>query len=354
MKRLKARHVGIVAALLWISLGATTAFGQLLVSDAASNEVLEFSLGGSYEKQLIGPANPSSNSNNNLNFPSAMAFGDGTDLFVASQNAGEVLRYNGQTGQYLGVFASGLNAPGGLLFDSANNTLYVSEFGQYNGSTIDRFNATTGASLGSIGSGSALMGGAGMAIGPDGLLYVSSFSNGSVLRFNPTTGAPAGIVPGDPSATFASGPLTFGGTNSLVFDKTGKLDAVGLFTFDVYQFGSNGAQLGDLIPYGGGLVYPCSMLIAPNGDLFVSSLGNNNSSDPSAPLEPGYISEYNINTGAAIDLSFITTSSIDGRSALLPTAMLLTPTPEPSTFAMALIGALPCLAWCVRRRRLGQ
>ena len=65
-----------------------------------------------------------------------------------------------------------------------------------------------------------------MAMGPDGLLYVSSFYDGSVLRFNPTTGDPAGI---DPTATFASGAGNISGANSIVFDNAGNLDVVGLY-----------------------------------------------------------------------------------------------------------------------------
>ena len=39
----------------------------------------------------------------------ALAVGSGGDLFVTSQNAGQVLRYDWKSGQYADVFASNLN-----------------------------------------------------------------------------------------------------------------------------------------------------------------------------------------------------------------------------------------------------
>jgi hypothetical protein len=344
----KARHVCLVMGLVGMSVGARTAFGQLLVSDRVTNGILQFGLDGTFQKQLIGPANSASTSD--LDGPAAMALGNGNDLFVASQNTGEVLRFNRQTGQFLGDFATGIYGPGGLLFDPTSNVLFVSEFGNFDGETIARFNATTGAPLGRIGVGTGATGRAGMAMGPDGLLYVSSFYDGRVLRFNPTTGAPAGIIPTDPTATFAGGSGGFLGANAIVFDRSGKLDVVGLLSFDVFQFGSSGAPLGELVPAAnGGLTYPCALLIGADGNLLVSSLGNNNPSDHSVPLGPGYIGEYSLTTGAAINSFFI-----DGAGGLTqPTAMLLMPTPEPSTLALALVGGLGCWTWVVRRRRLG-
>jgi hypothetical protein len=329
----KSRRVCIVMGLVWLSFGARAAFGQLLVSDYVTNEVLQYGLDGTFQKQLIGPQNPLSKSD--LLSPSAMALGNGNDLFVASKDTGEVLRYNRQTGEFLNVFASGIYAPGGLLFDSAHNTLFVSEYGTYSdGNLIDRFDGSTRASLGSFSGGAAASGLSGMAMGSDGLLYASSFYNGNILRFNPTTGD---------SAIFANGSAVgLGGTNALVFDKTGNLDAVGLMSSNVYQFGSDGTPIRELIPAGNGLVWPCSMLMSPDGNLLVSNMGDGTSI--------GYIGEYNINTGAAINPFFIA-----GAGGLYePSSMLIMPTPEPSTLAMLLMAGIGCLAWRVRRRWLGQ
>jgi DNA-binding beta-propeller fold protein YncE len=338
----RARRVCIVVGLVWMSIGSRTAFGQLLVSDRATNKILQFNLDGSSPQTLVDPDDlpKDSNSESLLNGPASMAFDNGNDLFVACQNNGMVLRFDGQTGEFRDVFASGIYGPGGLLFDAGSNVLFVSEFGNFDGELIHRFNATTGASLGTIGVGTGATGRAGMAMDDDGRLYVSSFYGGSVLRFDD----PAGISPA--ATTFASGPMSFLGTNAIVFDPAGNLDAIGLMTHDVYQFSSNGDQIGDLIAEASGqLTYPCAMLVAPDGNLLVSSLGNNNLSDPSKPQGPGYIGEYDVSTGAVVNQFFI--HDID---PFQPTAMLIMPAPEPSTLALAMVGGLTCLAWAARRR----
>ena len=45
----------MVMGLVWMSFGSRTAFGQLLVSDHVNNDILEFNLDGSFQKQLVAP-----------------------------------------------------------------------------------------------------------------------------------------------------------------------------------------------------------------------------------------------------------------------------------------------------------
>ena len=54
---------------------------------------------------------------------------------------------------------------------------------------ILRYDDTTGAFLGVFASGGGLVGPAGMVIGPDGNVYVSSETTNSIKRFDGTTGA---------------------------------------------------------------------------------------------------------------------------------------------------------------------
>jgi sugar lactone lactonase YvrE len=61
------------------------------------------------------------------------------NLFVADQTTGFILVFS-PSGEYLGIFASGLNGPTGLAFDKAGN-LYVSEIA---GNTIHRFSPSGG------------------------------------------------------------------------------------------------------------------------------------------------------------------------------------------------------------------
>jgi DNA-binding beta-propeller fold protein YncE len=72
-----------------------------------------------------------------------------------------------------------------LVFGPDGN-LYVSSTAT---NQVLRFNGTTGAFVDVFASGGGLTGPYGLAFGPDGNLYVSSVYTNQVLRYNGTTGA---------------------------------------------------------------------------------------------------------------------------------------------------------------------
>jgi autotransporter-associated beta strand protein len=221
-------------------------------------------------------------------------------MYVVSQSSGTVYRYDWLTGNCLSTINTGLNGLGGVLYDKSNNTLYASEFTtDFTGYRIIEYNAATGAQIGVLNV-SGASGLANMALGSDGSLYVSSFSfsNGTVYKYNSSTGV----------FTPLSG--SFLGASGLAFDSSGNLDVVGMMTFNVYQFNSSGTAVGDLISNSGGLYFPCDIIIDPDGNILVSSMGDSNSN--------GYIGKYNSTTGAAINTSFIST-------IVEPTALAIEP-----------------------------
>jgi autotransporter-associated beta strand protein len=286
----------------WIVFYPMSAFGQLLVTDRVSNQILEYNLDGSFRRVLVPPTST-------IYTPSGLALGNGKDLFVTSLSSGTVLRYNWTTGAYLGVFASGLYGPSGLLFDHANNSLYVSEFGNADGHEIVCYNASSGAEITRFGNQSG--GGFGdMATGSDGKLYVSDWYFGQITRFDPANNY---------SAEVFAGAANLWGSNGLVFDPSGNLDVVEMMTHNVYQFNSSGEAVGELVAAaGGGLNFPSDIVIDPDGNLLVSSMGD----DKATPPVSGYIGKYNLTTGAAINSSFITFS---GSTLVQPAAMLIEP-----------------------------
>src|SRR5262249_16969736 len=161
---------------------------------------------------------------NNLVQPRGMAFGPDGNLYVVSDGSDRILRYNGTTGAFIDTFippgAPTFHQPIQLIF-RGDGFLYVSTFGNDNipGSSVLRFNATTGALTGAFvpsGSGGLFLAD-GMAFRPNGNLYVSGVqSNASVLRYDGTTGDFLGVL--------ASG-LGFNSPRGLTFGPDGNLYA---------------------------------------------------------------------------------------------------------------------------------
>jgi streptogramin lyase len=121
--------------------------------------------------------------------PVGITFGPDGDLFVASQDTDEILRYDGFSGESLGVFASGatLYGPFELRFRD-DGKLYVSNFW---GQSISTFDAQTGESLGYFVEDTPediLWSAAGFDFGPDGNVYVADKFQQRIARFDGTTG----------------------------------------------------------------------------------------------------------------------------------------------------------------------
>lgn len=108
-----------------------------------------------------------------------------------------IKRFNGQTGALLNVVVNGDKVPFDMLF-TQHGTILVSEFID---NRIEEYDLATGASVRTLASVDFPIG---MAYGPDGNIWVGSFSDrlssvnsGSVVRIDPNTGAHQG--------TFVSG-----------------------------------------------------------------------------------------------------------------------------------------------------
>jgi hypothetical protein len=202
--------------------------GNLYVAGTLSNNVLRYNMTTSAIDEFI----PSSSG---VYYPKGLAFDSSGDLLVGCGDAGpsdtsplrdEVLRFQGPNGASPGaalpapgptgaVFvpsgSGGLEQASGLAF-GPNGNLYVSS---YRTSSVLEYDGTTGASLGTfIAAGSGgLSGPHFLSFRPNGFLYVSDQNTGAVSRYNATTGAfDSTIVP---SSVFAAGGMAWDANGNL-------------------------------------------------------------------------------------------------------------------------------------------
>jgi len=183
------------------------------------------------------------------------------DLLVSSGFGNSILKYDGITGAYIGVFAQGggLIMPSGLV-EGPNGDIFVCSYGT---SQILRYERRTGAFLGVFASGGGLDSPMDLAFGPDGNLYVTSIMTHAVLRYQGTTGAFLGaFVPSRSGDLFYPSGLTFGPDHHLY--------VVGFGNDDVLRFnGTTGAFMGNFTT-AHNLQVPTDAVFGPDGGLYVS------------------------------------------------------------------------------------
>jgi sugar lactone lactonase YvrE len=240
---------------------------------------------GAFIDKFVGDnPNTAADETGGLFRPYGLAFGPDGNFYVSSFLSDKILRYNGQTGQFIDVFASGnqqaggLNGPNGLLFAPDGN-LYVTTQGSvardgkadYSASfpsQVLRYNPQTGQSSifaspdpspRSQGFTSLL----GMAIGPaDGDLYVSDFAN-DIRRYNLKSGELVKVL----STNYTDTSPSSNYLGSLAFSPIGNLFVVG---FD-NRANANGA--GAVLRYNGKTDEPLPISGNPgssNSSIFVS------------------------------------------------------------------------------------
>jgi WD40 repeat protein len=297
------------------------------------------------------------------------------DLLVASFGTNSVKRYDGETGVYLGDFVApgsgGLNGTHDLVFGPDNN-LYVS--GGFSPYGVFRYNGQTGDFIDVFASGGSLNNATGIVFRPDGYLYVVSADSNQVLRYHADTGAFVGAF-----TNFAFGDQPI----NIDFLQNGNM-LVGLGYFDISNRialvdGQTGAHLGDFVPRGsaglsspnglllkddylyvashhsdevkrydaltgtfvdnfipagaGGLDGPTEFVFGPDGNLYVSSVNTNS------------VKEYNGVTGEYIR-DFAVGGGLSG-----PMALIFLPAAVPEPGSLILLGSLMSSVLLFRRRR---
>jgi len=280
---MKTKIISILMATAFASIFAitftflavsTAAAADLLVSSNDTNEVLRYDgTTGAFVGVFA--------SGGGLDGPVDLVFGPDDNLYVASETTNNVKRFNGTTGVFMDDFVTtntaALLLPYGLVFGPDHN-LYVSS--NFFRQSVFRYDGSTGALIDSF----AAVGDdpTGIAFGPvDGNLYVGSQADNSIKRFNGATG--------DFIDVFASTGLS--GPRGLVFGPDGHLYVSSFENDRIIKYdGTTGASLG-VFASGIELDRPESLTFGPDGHLYVSGDGTTNS-----------VLRYNGTTGAFIDV----------------------------------------------------
>jgi streptogramin lyase len=265
--RLSALLCSLVTLVVWATLASPpTRAADLFVSSHDSSSVVRFDGRTGAFSGIFVPSG-----SGGLSLTHGLVFGPDGNLYVNSRLGHSVLRYNGKTGAFIDAFvpahSGGLDTNIGLVFGPDGN-LYVSS---HSLSAVFRYNGTTGAFIDLFvpGGTGGLNGAYGLFFGPDRNLYVCSTWSHSVLRYDGQTGNFLGAF-----VSGGSGGLSqpTGG----VFGPDGNLYVASHDGNSVLRYhGVTGAFLGAFVAAGsGGLDRPMGLVFGPDGNLYVCSYGN--------------------------------------------------------------------------------
>ena len=237
MKKLHIAFLSFALLGTLIPQRLAAAAGDLYVIDA--NLIVKYSPAGTKTTFASG-----------LNSPSGLAFDSKGNVYVTEQGSGSVLKFT--PGGTKSTFASGFTFPEGLVFDGAGN-LFVTEFF---GGTITKI-APTGTKTPFA---SGLSGPAGLAFDSSGNLYEADNSSGRVFKF----------TPGGSKTLFASGFSAPNGPFGLAFDNTGNLFVTDLNAGSI----SKVTPAGTRTPFAAGIGGPKGVAFDSAGNLFVADDGS--------------------------------------------------------------------------------
>lgn len=188
-------------------------------------------------------------------------------LLVSSRLNGQVLRYDGTTGEFVDVLVAagsgGLEAPLGITL-GPNGDLYVSS--SFLSDSVLRYDTQTGAFIDTFASGPVLDNPGSLIFGPDGNLYTISEGTNSVLRYEST-----GLLV-EETEFVAPGSGGLNNPSDIAFGPDGNLYVSSSNTNQVLRYDGETGEFINVFAQGGGLQFPTGITFGPNGNLYVSSL----------------------------------------------------------------------------------
>jgi sugar lactone lactonase YvrE len=201
--------------------------GYMYVISTYTNQVLQYNATtGAYLGVFIASGS------GGLSGSQFMSFGPDGNLYVTSSNG--VLRYNGTTGAFLGTFVAngsgGLSGAAGIAFDPSGSYFYVASSGS---GQVLKYNAQTGAYVGVAASG--LSSPSDVKFGADGLLYVLDQGGNRIERFTESGTYVDDYVPLGSAGLSIWNWMNFGPNGDLYVDSSS--------SNQIYQFGTENEAL---------------------------------------------------------------------------------------------------------------
>ncbi len=275
--------------------------GDLLVSNNVNSSVLRYDgKTGDFVGVFIPPGA------GGLNNPQELVYGPDGNLYIASFASREVLRFNGKTGAFIDIFvpvgSGGLGFPGGLIFGPDGNLYVADSFGGTN--SVLRYDGTTGAFIDVFASGGGLLVPQKMAFDKKGNLFVVSIIGNNVVRYD-ENGAPFPAA-GQPGAIF----IPDIDAVTIAIRKDHKLYVGTTAGDDVLRFNAKtGAFIDVFVESGsGGLTDFVDMEFGPDGNLYIPD------------FLPATVLRFSGKTGDFIDV-FVPAGSGGGANAATLTFM---------------------------------
>ncbi|HXW82656.1 MAG TPA: NHL repeat-containing protein, partial [Acidimicrobiales bacterium] len=266
--------------------GATPVTSTAYVSNSNASTVTSYPTSASGNTSPIATlSSPSS-----VNSPEASAFDTSGDLWAANSANNTLVEFtpnqlssSGSPAPNVTISGTGLDQPDALSFDSSGD-LWVADHAD---SRIVEFTAsqlaTNGAPTPNVtltATASSLDGPVGLAFDSSGDLWVTNFTNSTVVEFTAsqlsTSGSPAPSVTLSPSASSLSEPvgLAFGTSGDLWVTNVGNSTVV---EFTPTQLAATGSPTPNVVisSTGTSLDYPYSLAFDSLGDLWVGNFSNN-------------------------------------------------------------------------------
>jgi len=249
--------ISFAAAFLACGVGLSVCFaevGDLLVSSRFSNNVLRYDRHTGAFKGVFA-------SGNGLANPNGIAYGPDGNLYVGLGDTGRIMKFQGQSGAYLGDFVNsnvaGFSGCRAITFGPDGN-LYVAGA---NINSVLRFDGASGAFKDVFASGNGMSGTVGLTFASNGDLYVGAALSNAAYRFNSA---------GQFIRTYGGGALS--NVTGVLFDSQNRLLTAYSVSNKIQRYNLNGTGAGSFATTGS-LNTPIGMIFDPDGNLLVGSFG---------------------------------------------------------------------------------